>query len=128
MPDCQAVLAAAIVKRGRGSWRRSVFDASTGVIKKGYLDKKGKGLFSWQRRFFSASGHHLRYFTGDDEQDLLATIDLTGVTITCEIKTSKDAASSRSSLINLRAGDKDMKLRAENASEVHISSMSTIIC
>ncbi|KAJ8601309.1 hypothetical protein CTAYLR_007236 [Chrysophaeum taylorii] len=59
--------------RPSATWeRRSSFSPA----KVGFLEKKATGLGGFQRRYFVASGHYLRYFSGADCKELLAAIDV----------------------------------------------------
>jgi hypothetical protein len=49
----------------------------------GYMEKKATGSLRtrWQKRYFEASGHYLKYFSDDKKTELLAAIDLRMVTV-----------------------------------------------
>lgn len=65
--------------RPSATWeRRSNFSPA----KVGYLDKKATKLgVGYQKRYFVASGHYLRYFSDSECSKLLAAIDVQGVTL-----------------------------------------------
>ena len=65
----------------RANYRASVFQPSHAVTCSGWLDKKGKMLAGWQRRWFQVAGHYLTYRSSESETDLKASVDLANVTV-----------------------------------------------
>jgi hypothetical protein len=59
----------------------------------GYMEKKATGSFRtrWQKRYFEASGHYLKYYADDNKKELLAAIDLRMVTVPPDAQVSGDS-------------------------------------
>ena len=54
----------------------------TDFVCAGFLEKSASSVLSrWQRRFFVASGHYLRYYRDETEEHLLAAVDLSSVAV-----------------------------------------------
>ena len=83
----------AVTKRKEGRFRTSVTalpsqNGDNSLDHEGYLQKKGSGLIGWQKRYFTASGHYLKYFSSQADAEKnktpLAAIDLRMVEISEE--------------------------------------------
>ena len=99
----------------RANYRASVFQPSHAVTCSGWLDKKGKMLAGWQRRWFQVAGHYLTYRSSESETDLKASVDLANVTV--------DEVSAGSPIFHLRGsadGKVLMTLRASNGAEAEL--------
>ena len=46
-----------------------------------YLEKKGKMMSGWQKRWFVSSGHYLTYYKNEQKKELLCSIDLEQVDV-----------------------------------------------
>lgn len=106
---------AAVTKRT--NFRESVGEQYGEMEKKGYLMKKGSGFGgSWQKRYFVASGHYLKYYKNETEnhngKTPLAAIDLRKV----EIGTEVDHADQIEIVIG---GGDHVRLKADSRSEAN---------
>ena len=70
------------MKRTTIGFRSSVVQQPSDFICAGFLQKRTSSVVArWQRRFFVAAGHYLKYFKDETESHLLAAIDLNSVDV-----------------------------------------------
>ena len=67
----------------KGNFRESAMsqaEATMSPARVGWLEKRAQGM-RYQKRFFVASGHYLRYFGDDRCKELLAVLDVRGADV-----------------------------------------------
>ena len=70
------------MKRTNIGFRSSVVQQPSEFICAGFLQKRTSSVVArWQRRFFVAAGHYLKYFKDETEGHLLAAIDLNSIDV-----------------------------------------------
>eukprot|EP00937_MAST-01D_sp_MAST-1D-sp2_P007207 g7207.t1 len=91
--------------------RASLYTGDT--LHEGWLEKRSS-RGKWQRRYFSARGHYLKYFPNDLKTEVKGFLDLTGVEA-CAVEDA--AAGGCVFALDMGAGAPPMKLRAPDAEE-----------
>jgi len=109
-----AIAANSASKQKRGGYRASAMLPEAPVVHSGYLEKRGKMMAGWQRRFCEIAGHYLRYYKDEHKEQLLATLDLRAVSLHQDALEQKAQGGSRVFSIVPDDGSKPMALRARD--------------